>query len=121
MVTTAFKPGSEIYSLTPHPRPAHPNDQRPGERGGGEGVSQDTDVRAADPVLGRMADAILIPPFPGTAAPGWILDALGRGLAGVTLFGQNISAPGQVSALTAALRAGGGGRRPGDRDRRGGR
>jgi beta-N-acetylhexosaminidase len=68
-------------------------------------VSQDTDVRAADPVLGRMADAILIPPFPGTAAPGWILDALGRGLAGVTLFGQNISAPGQVSALTAALRA----------------
>jgi len=68
-------------------------------------VSQDTDVRAADPVLGRMADAILIPPFPGTAAPGWVLDALGRGLAGVTLFGQNISAPGQVSALTAALRA----------------
>ena len=105
MVTTAFKPGTEIYSLTPHPRPAHPNDQRPGERGGGEGVSQDTDFRAADPVLGRMADAILIPPFPGTAAPGWILDALGRGLAGVTLFGQNISAPGQVSALTATLRA----------------
>ena len=68
-------------------------------------MSQDTDVRAADPVLGRMADAILIPPFPGTAAPGWVLDALGRGLAGVTLFGQNISAPGQVSALTAALRA----------------
>jgi beta-N-acetylhexosaminidase len=67
-------------------------------------VSQDTDVRAADPVLGRMADAILIPPFPGTTAPGWVLDALGRGLAGVTLFGQNISAPGQVSALTAALR-----------------
>ena len=36
-----------------------------------------------------------------------MLDALGRGLAGVTLFGQNISAPGQVSALTAALRVGG--------------
>jgi beta-N-acetylhexosaminidase len=68
-------------------------------------VSQDTDVRAADAVLGRMADAILIPPFPGTAAPGWVLDALARGLAGVTLFGQNIAAPGQVSALTAALRA----------------
>ena len=68
-------------------------------------MSQDTDVRAADPVLGRLADAILIPPFPGTAAPGWMLDALRRGLAGVTLFGQNISAPGQVSALTAALRA----------------
>jgi beta-N-acetylhexosaminidase len=68
-------------------------------------MSQDTDVRAADPVLGRLADAILIPPFPGTAAPGWMLDALGRGLAGVTLFGQNIAAPGQVHALTTALRA----------------
>jgi beta-N-acetylhexosaminidase len=68
-------------------------------------MSQDTDVRAADPVLGRLADAILIPPFPGTAAPGWMLGALGRGLAGVTLFGQNIAAPGQVSALTTALRA----------------
>jgi beta-N-acetylhexosaminidase len=67
-------------------------------------VSQDTDVRAADPVLGRLADAILIPPFPGLSAPGWLLGALGRGLAGVTLYGQNISAPGQVSALTAALR-----------------
>jgi beta-N-acetylhexosaminidase len=75
-------------------------------------VSQDTDVRAADPVLGRMADAILIPPFPGTTAPGWMLDALSRGLAGVTLFGQNISAPGQVSALTAALRAAGAGDDP---------
>jgi beta-N-acetylhexosaminidase len=68
-------------------------------------VSQDTDVRAADPVLARLADAILIPPFPGLSAPGWILDALGRGLAGVTLFGQNISTPGQVSALTATLRS----------------
>jgi beta-N-acetylhexosaminidase len=67
-------------------------------------MSQDT-LRAADPVLGRLADAILIPPFPDSTAPGWIIDALGRGLAGVTLFGQNIAAPGQVSALTAELRA----------------
>ena len=67
-------------------------------------MSQDTDVRAADPVLGRLADAILIPPFPGLSAPGWLLGALARGLAGVTLYGQNIAAPGQVSALTAALR-----------------
>ncbi len=37
--------------------------------------------------------------------PRWILDALGRGLAGVTLFGQNISAPDQVGALTAGMRA----------------
>ena len=68
-------------------------------------MSQDTDIRAADPVLGRLADAILIPPFPGPTAPGWMLDALGRGLAGVTLFGQNVTAPGQMSALTMALRA----------------
>ncbi len=68
-------------------------------------MSQDTTVRAADPLLVRLADAILIPPFPGATAPRWILDALGRGLAGVTLFGQNISAPDQVRALTAGLLA----------------
>ncbi len=68
-------------------------------------MSQDTTVRAADPLLVRLADAILIPPFPGPSAPRWILDALGRGLAGVTLFGQNISALDQVRALTAGLRA----------------
>ncbi|MGO8889956.1 MAG: glycoside hydrolase family 3 protein [Streptosporangiaceae bacterium] len=68
-------------------------------------MSQDTTVRAADPALTRLADAILIPPFPGASAPRWILDALGRGMAGVTLFGQNISAPDQVHALTAGLRA----------------
>jgi beta-N-acetylhexosaminidase len=60
-----------------------------------------------DPALDRLADAILIPPFPGVSAPAWILQALGRGLAGVTLFGPNIAAPDQVTALTAALRAAG--------------
>ena len=59
----------------------------------------------ADPVLARLADAILIPPFPGVSAPRWILSALERGLAGVTLFGPNVEAPAQVSALTSALRA----------------
>jgi beta-N-acetylhexosaminidase len=68
-------------------------------------VSQDTTVRAADPSLTRLAAAILIPPFPGASAPRWILEALGQGLAGVTLFGQNISAPNQVRALTARLQA----------------
>jgi len=58
----------------------------------------------ADPALARLADAILIPPFPGRSAPRWFLEALSRGLAGVTLFGPNIEAPGQVSALTTALR-----------------
>ena len=48
-------------------------------------MSQDTTVRAADPLLTRLADAILIPPFPGASAPPWILDALGRGLAGVKI------------------------------------
>jgi beta-N-acetylhexosaminidase len=63
-------------------------------------------------VLGRLADAILIPPFPDMTAPGWMLDALGRGLAGVTLFGQNIAAPGQVHALTTTLRAAAAGHDP---------
>ncbi|HJY03060.1 MAG TPA: glycoside hydrolase family 3 N-terminal domain-containing protein [Streptosporangiaceae bacterium] len=59
----------------------------------------------ADPGLARLADAILIPPFPGRSAPRWILEALSRGLAGVTLFGPNIAAPEQVSALTTSLRS----------------
>jgi beta-N-acetylhexosaminidase len=59
----------------------------------------------ADPALTRLADAILIPPFPGLSAPPWILRAVERGLAGVTLFGPNISTPGQVTALTAILRS----------------
>ena len=67
-------------------------------------MSQDTTLRAD---LVRLAEAILIPPFPGSSAPRWILDALGRGLGGVTLFGQNISTPDQVTALTASLRAAG--------------
>jgi beta-N-acetylhexosaminidase len=56
-----------------------------------------------DPALVRLADAILIPPFPGTTAPRWILEALGRGLAGVTLYGHNVL--GDTSALTSSLRA----------------
>jgi beta-N-acetylhexosaminidase len=62
-------------------------------------------VTRADPRLLRLADAILIPPFPGSTAPGWVLRALEHGLGGVTLYGQNISAPEQVAALTTALRA----------------
>jgi beta-N-acetylhexosaminidase len=55
--------------------------------------------------LTRLADAVLIPPFPGRSAPRWLLQALENGLAGVTLFGPNVAAPEQLSALTAALRA----------------
>ena len=63
---------------------------------------------SADPVLERMADAILIPPFPGQHAPRWVLAALERGLAGVTIFGPNIAGPEQLARLTAQLRSAGG-------------
>jgi beta-N-acetylhexosaminidase len=58
----------------------------------------------ADPGLGRLADAILLPPFPGHAAPDWVLAGLEAGLAGVTLFGPNIASDEQLAALTARLR-----------------
>jgi beta-N-acetylhexosaminidase len=58
----------------------------------------------ADPALGRLADAVLIPPFVGQRAPGWIHGALQGGLAGVTLFGPNIHDRAQLAALTASLR-----------------
>jgi beta-N-acetylhexosaminidase len=55
--------------------------------------------------LTRLADAVLVPPFPGRSAPRWLLRALEKGLAGVTLFGPNVAGPEQLSGLTAALRA----------------
>jgi beta-N-acetylhexosaminidase len=59
----------------------------------------------ADPGLGRLADAVLIPPFPGAAAPEWIRAALGDGLGGVTLFGPNVQDRAQLASLTNSLRA----------------
>jgi len=56
-----------------------------------------------DPALAALADAILIPPFPGTTPPLWIRQALERGLAGVTLFGSNVV--GDTASLTGALRS----------------
>jgi beta-N-acetylhexosaminidase len=56
-----------------------------------------------DPALAALADAILIPPFPGTTPPLWIRQALERGLAGVTLFGSNVV--GDTASLTEALRS----------------
>ena len=56
-----------------------------------------------DPGLAALADAVLIPPFHGTTPPPWILRALERGLAGVTLFGPNVV--GDTAALSAALRS----------------
>jgi len=63
-----------------------------------------TSELAADPVLGRLADAVLIPPFPGGREPDWIRATLADGLAGVTLYGPNIEDNGQLAALTARLR-----------------
>jgi len=62
-------------------------------------------TRHDDPGLARLADAILIPPFGGQAAPGWVLDALRDGLGGVTVFGPNIAGPAQLADLTARLRS----------------
>jgi len=63
-------------------------------------------LTAEDPALERLADAILIPPFPGMDAPRWLLSALSRGLAGVTLFAENMAAgPEALRSLTDALRS----------------
>ncbi|HUA28405.1 MAG TPA: glycoside hydrolase family 3 N-terminal domain-containing protein [Streptosporangiaceae bacterium] len=62
-------------------------------------------TRHDDPGLARLADAILIPPFGGQAAPGWVLAALRHGLGGVTVFGPNIAGPAQLADLTARLRS----------------
>src|ERR1700761_600967 len=78
------------------PDRAAPHGRRPGRRGG-EGMIRDRE-------LARLADAVLIPPFPGHTPPRWILSALESGLAGVTLFGPNVSDPEQISLLTSALR-----------------
>jgi beta-N-acetylhexosaminidase len=59
----------------------------------------------ADPSLGRLADAILIPPFPGSREPAWIRAALGDGLAGVTLFGPNVQDRQQLASLARRLRS----------------
>jgi beta-N-acetylhexosaminidase len=55
--------------------------------------------------LGQLVTAILVPPFPGTTPPAWLLRALEHGLAGVTLFGSNVDRPEQLAELTAVLRS----------------
>lgn len=55
--------------------------------------------------LTRDALTVLQPGFVGTEAPEWLLRQLGEGLASVGLFGRNIASPGQLTALTAQLRA----------------
>jgi beta-N-acetylhexosaminidase len=60
---------------------------------------------SGDPSLNRLADAVLVPPFPGTTVPRWVLAALEHGLAGVTIYGLNVAGPEQLAALTAQLRS----------------
>ncbi|MEV4757094.1 glycoside hydrolase family 3 N-terminal domain-containing protein [Micromonospora sp. NPDC049559] len=58
-----------------------------------------------DTGLRRLALGTLLAAFPGDTPPDWALRLLTEGLAGHTLFGGNVRDPGQVAALTAALRA----------------
>ncbi|MBO0803884.1 MAG: glycoside hydrolase family 3 protein, partial [Nocardiopsaceae bacterium] len=59
-----------------------------------------------DPACEKLADSVLVPPFPGTTAPAWFLAALERGLAGVTFFASNMAGgPESIVALTASLRS----------------
>jgi beta-N-acetylhexosaminidase len=60
----------------------------------------------SDAALEHLADAVLIPPFPGTTAPRWLLDSIGGSLAGVTLFAPNMAAgPQALASLTQTLRS----------------
>ena len=55
----------------------------------------------------RLVNAVIWPGFVGTTVPAWLDGALRNGLAGVVYFSHNIDpdAPGQVAALSAAIRA----------------
>lgn len=59
-----------------------------------------------DLALERLVNATLLVPFPGAAAPRWVLDGLERGISGVTLFAINGNVPGagELASLTAQLR-----------------
>lgn len=56
--------------------------------------------------LPRLINSVILPGFVGTTVPQWLVTALENGLAGVVYFAHNIDpdAPGQVAALSAAIR-----------------
>jgi beta-N-acetylhexosaminidase len=58
-----------------------------------------------DPGLRRLVLRTVLAAFRGPTAPDWAVALLADGLAGYTLFGYNIAGPGQLAALTGALRA----------------
>ncbi|MFG2605125.1 glycoside hydrolase family 3 protein [Streptomyces sp. NPDC048514] len=64
-----------------------------------------TTLATGPDTLTRDALAVLQPGFDGTTAPDWVRRRLGEGLASVALFGRNVVSEGQVTALTAQLRA----------------
>lgn len=61
---------------------------------------------ATDPALRRLALRTLLAAYPDQQPPSWVVDLVGEGLAGVTVFSVNVREPGQAAAATAALRAG---------------
>ncbi|GAA3705211.1 glycoside hydrolase family 3 protein [Nonomuraea antimicrobica] len=61
----------------------------------------------SDRGLRRLAAGTLLVAFQGLRPPEWVLRELEQGLGGVTLFGFNVSDPGQVLDLTTALRGAG--------------
>ena len=70
----------------------------------------ETEITAAplaDQQLRRLVNQVIWPGFVGTTVPAWLAAALQEGLAGVVYFRHNIDpdAPGQVSGLSAAIRA----------------
>jgi len=60
----------------------------------------------SDASLERLVNATLLVPFPGAAAPRWVLEGLERGVSGVTLFAINGNVPGagELTTLTARMR-----------------
>ncbi|HEY3339215.1 MAG TPA: glycoside hydrolase family 3 N-terminal domain-containing protein [Propionicimonas sp.] len=57
--------------------------------------------------LRRAIRATLMPGFVGLDLPDWLAAELAAGLGSVCLFGMNVSSPGQLRALTAAIHAAG--------------
>ena len=59
----------------------------------------------SDADLIRLANSVLWPGFLGDTVPAWLHDALADGLAGVVLFGQNLT--GDTAALARDIHAAG--------------
>jgi beta-N-acetylhexosaminidase len=58
-----------------------------------------------DAEIRRLALGCFLPGFVGPVPPGWLLDGLAAGLAGVVLFGSNLGDGSATAELTGRLRA----------------